>query len=82
VHGHSALFMTTGQMLGELAALDSDSALRRRLNRYASSDILVIDEVGYLSYSNATPICCSNPSAGDTALHQGGYNKSTVRRMA
>jgi hypothetical protein len=31
---------------------DSDSALRRRLNRYASPHVLVIDEVGYLSYSN------------------------------
>ncbi|WP_089161456.1 ATP-binding protein [Caballeronia sordidicola] len=50
--GHTALFTTAGQMLGELAALDSDSALRRRLNRYASPDVLVIDEVGYLSYSN------------------------------
>ena len=52
VHGHTALFTTAGQMLGELAALDSDSALRRRLHRYASPDLLVIDEVGYLSYSN------------------------------
>jgi DNA replication protein DnaC len=52
VHGHTALFTTAGQMLGELAALDSDSALRRRLHRYASPDVLVIDEVGYLSYSN------------------------------
>lgn len=52
VHGHTALFTTAGQMLGELAALDSDSALRRRLHRYATPDVLVIDEVGYLSYSN------------------------------
>lgn len=52
VQGHTALFTTAGQMLGELAALDSDSALRRRLHRYASPDVLVIDEVGYLSYSN------------------------------
>jgi DNA replication protein DnaC len=52
VHGHTALFTTAGQMLGELAALDSDSALRRRLRRYACPDVLVIDEVGYLSYSN------------------------------
>jgi DNA replication protein DnaC len=52
VHGHTALFVTAGQMLGELAALDSDSALRRRLQRYASPDVLVVDEVGYLSYSN------------------------------
>lgn len=50
--GHTVLFTSAGQMLGELAALDSDSALRRRLNRYAQPDVLVIDEVGYLSYSN------------------------------
>ena len=52
VNGHTALFTTAGQLLGELAALDSDSALRRRLHRYATPDVLVIDEVGYLSYSN------------------------------
>ena len=50
--GHTALFTTAGQLLGELAALDSDSALRRRLRQYAAPDVLVIDEVGYLSYSN------------------------------
>ncbi len=52
VNGHTALFTTAGQMLGELAALDSDSAIRRRLHRYATPHVLVIDEVGYLSYSN------------------------------
>ena len=39
-------------MLGELAALDSDSTLRHRLKHYAAPDLLLIDEVGYLSYSN------------------------------
>jgi DNA replication protein DnaC len=52
IHGATVLFTTAGQMLGELAALDSDSALRRRLRHYAAPDLLVIDEVGYLSYSN------------------------------
>jgi len=52
VHGHTVLFTTAGQLLGELAALDSDSALRRRLRHYAAPTLLVIDEVGYLSYSN------------------------------
>lgn len=52
VQGHTVLFTSAGQMLGELAALDSDSALRRRLSRYAQPDVLIIDEVGYLSYSN------------------------------
>ncbi len=50
--GHTALFVTAGNMLGELAALDSDSALRRRLRYYAAPDLLIIDEVGYLSYGN------------------------------
>ena len=52
LQGHTALFTTAGQMLGELAALNSDSALRRRLQHYAAPDLLLIDEVGYLSYSN------------------------------
>ncbi|SIT48380.1 transposase (fragment) [Paraburkholderia piptadeniae] len=33
-------------MLGEQAALGSYSALRRRLHRYASPEVLLIDEVG------------------------------------
>ena len=52
INGSTALFTTAGQMLGELAALDSDSALRRRLRHYAALDLLVVDEIGYLSYSN------------------------------
>ena len=50
--GHTVLFTTAGQLLGELAALDSDTTLRYRLRRYAAPSLLVIDEVGYLSYSN------------------------------
>jgi len=52
MHGHTVLFTTAGQLLGDLAALDSDSALRRRLRFYAAPTLLVIDEMGYLSYSN------------------------------
>lgn len=52
IAGRTVLFTTAGQMLGDLAALDSDSALRRRLRHYAAPDLLIIDEVGYLSYSN------------------------------
>jgi DNA replication protein DnaC len=52
LHGHSVLFATAGEMLGRLAELDSDSALRRRLRHYTAPRLLVIDEVGSLSYSN------------------------------
>ena len=52
VHGHTVLFTSAGQLLGDLGALDSDTALRRRLRHYARPQLLAIDEVGYLSYSN------------------------------
>jgi DNA replication protein DnaC len=52
VHGYTVLFASAGQLLGELAGIDSDLRLNRRLRHYASFDLLAIDEVGYLSYSN------------------------------
>jgi hypothetical protein len=33
INGHTVLFATAGQLLGEMAGLDSDSALRYRLRR-------------------------------------------------
>lgn len=50
--GRTALFVTAGHLLGDLAALDSDTTLRRRQRHYAAPDLLLVDEVGYLSYSN------------------------------
>ena len=50
--GHTVRFTSASQMLNELAAQDGDNALRRRLALYARPRLLVIDEVGYLSYSN------------------------------
>ena len=52
IRGHTVRFTTAGELLGDLAALDSDTALRRRWRHYAAPDLLVIDEIGYLSYSN------------------------------
>lgn len=52
IRGHTVLFTSAGELLSDLAAIDSDSLLHRRLRRYAAPDFLVIDEVGYLSYSN------------------------------
>jgi DNA replication protein DnaC len=50
--GHTVLFATASNLLNDLAAQDGDNALRRRLKHYASPKLLVIDEVGYLAYSN------------------------------
>lgn len=50
--GHTALFTTASAMLNELAAADGGLALGRVLKRYTTPRVLVIDEVGYLSYDS------------------------------
>jgi len=52
IQGHSVLFTSAASMLNDLAGQDGDMALKRRLKYYAQPKLLVIDEVGYLSYSN------------------------------
>jgi len=52
IHGHTVLFTSAGEMLTDLTGTDSASVLRRRLRHYAGFQLLVIDEVGYLSYSD------------------------------
>lgn len=52
IKGHRALFVTAAKMLGDLTSQDGASALERRLRYYARPDVLVIDELGYLSYNN------------------------------
>jgi len=52
MQGHTVLFTTAANMLNDLASQDGDNALRRRLTYYAKPKLLLIDEVGYLSYSN------------------------------
>ncbi len=64
--GHTVLFVNAGVLLGELAALDSASALSPRLRHYAGIDLLCVDEVGYSPTPTATPTCCSNSSADAT----------------
>jgi DNA replication protein DnaC len=50
--GHTVLFTTASAMLNELTSQDGDNALQRRFRKYSQPSLLVIDEVGYLSYSN------------------------------
>jgi len=50
--GLTVLFTTAAEMLNELASQDGDNALRRRIKYYVQPAALVVDEVGYLSYSN------------------------------
>ena len=50
LQGHSARFTLASDMLHDLAAQKSTSALTSRLHRYTTPGVLAIDEVGYLSY--------------------------------
>jgi DNA replication protein DnaC len=52
IRGYTVLFATAGQMLNDLASQDGDNALRRRIKHYVQPELLCIDELGYLSYSN------------------------------
>ena len=50
MHGHTARFTLASDMLHDLAAQDTSTALARRLRRYTTPTVLAVDEVGYLSY--------------------------------
>lgn len=48
--GHSVLFTTASQLLLDLGSRDSSRSLESRLRHYARVGLLIIDELGYLSY--------------------------------
>lgn len=50
--GYTVRSTTASAMLNELAAADGARALQMALARYCKPSLLVLDEVGYLSYSN------------------------------
>ncbi len=50
--GHTVKFTTASQLLGNLATQDGPAARGRKLKELARWDLLVIDELGYLSYDN------------------------------
>ena len=48
--GHHVLFTTAAQLLLNLGSQESARGLARRLTHYTTRALLVIDEIGYLSY--------------------------------
>jgi DNA replication protein DnaC len=52
MRGISTRFVKAGDMLNELVECDGSKARRNCLKKYCSVALLVIDEVGYLSYDN------------------------------
>ena len=61
--GYSVLFVTAAQVLLDLRAQESARALERRLKHYASIGLLVMDEIGYLAFSDWPTIFPSATSA-------------------
>jgi len=52
LQGHTVRFITAAELLSDLAAQESTSALQRRLRRHLRPSLLLIDELGYLSYDH------------------------------
>lgn len=52
LRGHTVLCASASAMLNDLAARDTSTALARRLRRYTNPTVLLVDEVGYLSYDS------------------------------
>jgi DNA replication protein DnaC len=50
--GHTVKVLTASEMLNSLAEIDSSSGLIRRLRALVRPQVLVVDELGYLSYDN------------------------------
>ncbi|MBK8977621.1 MAG: ATP-binding protein, partial [Planctomycetes bacterium] len=46
------LRVTASEMLNDLAAQESSVTLARRLRRYCNPALLIVDEIGYLSYDS------------------------------
>jgi DNA replication protein DnaC len=52
VAGYSVLFLTAAELIDDLRADVSHNTFRRKLYKYSSPHLLLIDEVGYLSYDS------------------------------
>ena len=50
--GYSVLFTTAGDMLADLFSQDGKLAFARRLKYYEQPSLLIIDELGYMSYAD------------------------------
>jgi len=52
LRGATVRFLTASELLNDLASQDGATAFQRRLARYVRPRLLVVDELGYLSYDN------------------------------
>jgi len=52
IDGYTTRFVPASQMLSELSRQESEAALSRCLKKWCDYEVLAIDELGYLDYSN------------------------------
>ena len=52
VAGHTVRFISASEILNDLASQEGTMGLHRRLKRYCQPQLLLIDELGYLSYDD------------------------------
>jgi DNA replication protein DnaC len=69
--GFEALFTTAAEMIEDLSTASRDGRLREALVRYVRPHVLIVDEVGYLSYG---------PDAANVLYHV--VNERHVRKRA
>ena len=51
-HGHDALFIPATDLIDDLAAAAKEGRLREATDVYLQSDVLIIDEIGYLQHAD------------------------------
>ena len=51
-NGFDALFTTAAELIDDLSKASTDGRLRKEKAKYLQPDVLVVDEVGYLSYGS------------------------------
>lgn len=77
MHRHTVCFNNAGELFGELAAMGSDSALRRYLRQCAAFGALAIDEIDYLTYSNRPPTRRSRCGTRSLQMQPVSFTQST-----
>lgn len=71
-NGYSALFTTAAALIDDLSAASKQGKLRAALHDYVRPDVLVCDEVGYLSYG---------PDAANVLFHVVNERHQKMRPM-
>lgn len=54
MNGKTVFFTTASDLAIDLGSQESTAALQRRMRKYTSPDLLILDELGYLSYDSAS----------------------------